>query len=119
MNAEQLVDLIVRLAAVIIPIAVAALVPLARRYIASLEAEAEARLGSQRYWFAQNAVKQIVEGVEQGAGIDKLTGEQKKASAMTLLGEICDRHNVPLSIQQLEVLIEAAVKAMNGKENGG
>ena len=115
MNTEQIVDLIVQLAAVIIPIAVAALVPLARRYIASLEAEAEMRLGHQRYWFAQQAVEKIVQGVEQAAGLNDMNNEQKKAAAVVLLDEICDRHGIPLSAQQLEVLIEAAVKAMNGK----
>ena len=117
MNTEQIVDLIVRLAAVIIPIAVAALVPLAKRYIASLEAEAEMRLGHQRYWFAQQAVEKIVQGVEQQSGLANMNGEQKKAAAVILLDEICDRHGIPLSGQQLEVLIEAAVKAMNGKES--
>ena len=116
MNTEQIVDLIVRLAAVIIPIAVAALVPLAKRYIASLEAVAKARLGEQQYWFAQTVVQQIVEGVEQSVGLTKYDGEQKKEAALILLSEICMMHEIPLSIRQLETLIEAAVKAMNGKD---
>ncbi len=111
---EQLVDVLIAAAAVIIPALVGVAVQALRRHMAMKDAEIQSNIGFNNYYLLEKLAKGVIEAAEQTVDLD--TNEKRKAFACELLKELAERYNVPVSGTQIDGLVEAAVLALKRKE---
>ena len=81
-------------------------------YFHAKKDEAMEKLRETRWFFVADLVDAVVNAVEQTVK-DEIHGEDKKQLAIKYIMEILKENNIEISAEQLNALIEAAVKAMN------
>ena len=81
-------------------------------YLKQKEAEALAKLRQTQWGFMADIVEAVVRAVEQTVS-EEIHGEDKKAIAVRYITDILKQNDIPISHEQIDKLIEAAVQAMN------
>lgn len=86
-------------------------VVLARRALTYLKT----KLSLDQYAFLQSATKTVVRFLEQSGFTNDLLkeGAKKKEAALALLTNFAEEHQIPVSYEFLDTLIEEAVQTMN------
>ena len=84
-------------------------------FIKAKREEAMEKLRQTKFAFIADIVDAAVNAVEQTVS-DEIHGDDKKEMAMHYIMNILKENNIEISADQLNTLIEAAVKAMNDEQ---
>lgn len=73
------------------------------------------KLSVERYAFLQRATQTVVRFLEQSGYINDLLreGTKKKETALSLLYNFAEEHDIPVTYELLDTLVEEAVNIMN------
>lgn len=74
------------------------------------------RIGAQNFEMLKNFATVAVRAIEQSPEFKELVGKDKKSIAATMIVDFADANSLPISIDLVECLIEAAVQVMNGEK---
>ena len=103
---------------IVLAIVVAIAGIIAKSLIPFLRAKKDAameQLRQTRWFWLADIVDSAVAAVEQTVS-DEIHGEDKKELALKYIMNILKENNIHISMEQLDTLVEAAVKAMNDNE---
>lgn len=81
-------------------------------YIKQKREEAEAKLRNTKWAWAVDIINAVVRAVEQTVS-EEIHGEEKKQIAIEYIEQLLKQNGIELSAEQIDALIEAAVKTMN------
>ena len=81
-------------------------------FLKAKKEEALAKLRETKFAFAADIIDAVVRAVEQTVS-EELHGDDKKNLAIKYIQELLAQNGIAITAEQLDVLIEAAVQAMN------
>ena len=113
---EDLTSVIIAGAVAILPVIFAIVARQLQRYLISLEAQVENRIGSDNWDLVERLAWKMVAAAEQTTGLD--SGEKKKAWVYQRLVNFCVDYQIPITPEQINALIEGTVHEY-GQWNGG
>lgn len=74
------------------------------------------KIGAQNFEMLKNFATIAVRAIEQSPEFKELVGQDKKSIAITMIFDFAQSNNLPVSIDLVECLVEAAVQIMNGEK---
>lgn len=81
-------------------------------FLKAKKEEALAKLRETKFAFAADIIDAVVRAVEQTVS-EELHGDDKKNLAIKYIQELLAQNGIAITAEQLDVLIESAVQAMN------
>lgn len=107
---QPLVDALVAAAVLVIPAAAAVLVVYLRSYLTVLAKKAQAELGAANYELLLKLGRNLVLAAEQTFILGNNSG--KKQFVMKMLRDFASQHNIPISEDQLDALVEGVLSGL-------
>jgi len=107
---QQLVDALGNALVVLLPIVVTILAYWLRQYLNVLKVDLQGRIGERNYNLLTEFIRTTIQAAEQIYELE--TNEQKKAFAIKLVTGFVQQHQINLSAEQIDALIEGMLRGL-------